>query len=122
MDQPKRIQRRRVKGWRMPHGAVYVGRPTVWGSPYRVVRVGKVTWEVERFGRLIAAFTSRTGTEPRLYAVDRLALDLRRGRGPWSTDTIRNELAGLDLACWCPLDQPCHADILLTIANTQTQP
>ena len=31
---------------------------------------------------------------------------------------IRNELAGLDLACWCPLDQPCHADILLDIANT----
>ena len=26
-------------------------------------------------------------------------------------------LVGKDLACWCPLDQPCHADVLLEIAN-----
>ncbi|MGC7247308.1 DUF4326 domain-containing protein, partial [Mycobacteroides abscessus] len=32
-------------------------------------------------------------------------------------DTIRRELRGHDLACWCPLDQPCHADVLLEIAN-----
>ena len=32
-------------------------------------------------------------------------------------DRIRNELAGSDLACWCPLGQPCHADVLLEIAN-----
>ncbi len=28
----KRIQRKRTKGWRMPEGAVFVGRPTVWGN------------------------------------------------------------------------------------------
>lgn len=33
---PVRIQRRRVKGWRMPRGAVYVGRPSKWGNPYRI--------------------------------------------------------------------------------------
>lgn len=38
-------------------------------------------------------------------------------RDPWGADRIRNELAGFDLACWCPLDQPCHADVLLEIAN-----
>lgn len=27
------------------------------------------------------------------------------------------ELRGKDLACWCPLDQPCHADVLLELAN-----
>lgn len=26
------------------------------------------------------------------------------------------ELCGKDLACWCPLDQPCHADVLLELA------
>jgi len=31
----------------------------------------------------------------------------------------RNELAGKDLACWCPLDQPCHADVLLELANEE---
>ena len=30
---------------------------------------------------------------------------------------IRAELAGADLVCWCPLDQPCHRDVLLAIAN-----
>lgn len=30
---------------------------------------------------------------------------------------IGNELAGKDLACWCPLGQSCHADVLLEIAN-----
>ena len=28
-----------------------------------------------------------------------------------------DELRGKNLACWCPLDQPCHADVLLEIAN-----
>ena len=39
-------------------------------------------------------------------------------------DTVRNaptdwvaDLRGHDLACWCPLDQPCHADVLLELAN-----
>jgi len=27
------------------------------------------------------------------------------------------ELRGKDLACWCPLDKPCHADVLLRLAN-----
>ena len=27
---PIRIQRKRTKGWRMPEGAVYVGRPSTW--------------------------------------------------------------------------------------------
>jgi hypothetical protein len=30
---------------------------------------------------------------------------------------VQHELRGRDLACWCPLDQPCHADVLLQIAN-----
>lgn len=27
------------------------------------------------------------------------------------------ELRGKDLACFCPLDKPCHADVLIEIAN-----
>jgi hypothetical protein len=34
MSKPKRIQRSRAKGWKMPAKAIYVGRPTVWGNPY----------------------------------------------------------------------------------------
>src|SRR5215831_20119051 len=36
MNKPKRIQRSRSKGWKMPANAIHVGRPTVWGNPYVV--------------------------------------------------------------------------------------
>jgi hypothetical protein len=93
---PKRIQRQRTKGWRMPEGAVYVGRPTVFGNP--------CDWRS----------LSQPGPERRGAAVDyfrRLiaTLGLR--------DDLIARLRGHDLACWCPIDQPCHADVLLELAN-----
>jgi hypothetical protein len=39
----------------------------------------------------------------------------------FSREDVVAELAGHDLACWCPLDQLCHADVLLEIANSPTQ-
>ena len=117
---PQRIQRRRIKGWRMPEGAVYVGRPTVWGNPYVIVRSGKTAWDVcgpySTYSTL-ATFISRTGVEARTDAVRRLRRLVAESRHPWGTDRVRAELAGRDLACWCPLDQPCHADVLLELAN-----
>jgi hypothetical protein len=90
---PVRIQRRRTAGWRMPDGAVYVGRPTRFGNPYAhdATPAGRAE-VVGRYRELAAA-------DPALQAA------------------ARRQLAGRDLACWCPLDQPCHADVLLTIAN-----
>lgn len=35
-DIPVRVQRRRTAGWRMPEGAIYVGRPGRWGNPFRL--------------------------------------------------------------------------------------
>jgi hypothetical protein len=35
-------------------------------------------------------------------------------------DEARRELGGRDLVCWCPIDQPCHADVLLEIANQES--
>lgn len=83
----ERIQRRRTKGWRMPEGAVYVGRPSRWGNPFVM------------FSRMQAVAVFR----------------------PFATDLAKvgwfEPLRGRDLACWCPLDQPCHADVLLELAN-----
>ncbi|WBB81289.1 DUF4326 domain-containing protein [Micromonospora sp. WMMD882] len=91
----RRIQRRRTAGWRMPEGAVYVGRPGRWGNPFRgdtpASRAGAV-----RLFRLWVA------------------------RHPDYADAVRAELAGKTLACWCPLDKPCHADVLVDIANQAT--
>lgn len=97
---PKRIQRKRAKGWKMPEGAVYVGRPTKWGNPFPLAP----TW-----------------LEPRHMAVDRYRFWLTGViRAPYGLPPQPQEIAqlrGKDLACWCPLDQPCHADILLELAN-----
>lgn len=88
---PKRVQRRRTKGWRRAEGDVYVGRPSKWGNPYR--------------------------TKARSEAVARYRSDLVAGRLAVSVDDVRRELRGKDLACWCPPEGPCHADVLLEIAN-----
>jgi hypothetical protein len=98
----KRIQRKRTKGWRMPEGAIYVGRPTVWGNRYTV---------------------GTPGTGLGVVATAREAVDgfRRMWSEPHQIGYIRERLAGKDLACWCPLDQPCHADVLLEIANPVAQ-
>ena len=116
---PKRIQRRRDAGWRRPEGALYVGRPSIWVNPYRVVRQGKTTWHVYAFNASepMVSFTSRTGSEARQFAVDRLIDLFTHNRDPWGRDRVRSELAGRDLMCWCPEGQACHADVLLAIAN-----
>jgi hypothetical protein len=104
---PQRIQRRRTKGWRMPEGAVYVGRPTEWGNPWTV-------------GWLVLTTAQ---TAPGLERVQEfvltpdLAVALYRAAFTPDLDDIRRDLAGRDLVCWCPLDQPCHADVLLELAN-----
>ncbi len=94
---PKRIQRKRTKGWKMPVGAVYVGRPTYWGNPHYVVN-GDQSVCVNQYREHI------------LLEFPEIAVNARR------------ELRGKDLACWCKLDQPCHADVLLEIANSGAEP
>lgn len=94
---PERIQRKRTRGWRMPEGAVYVGRPSRCGNPWSGAGAG------EKFADRMA-----------LRAVGDPASGLS---GYPSDEEIRAELAGKDLACWCPPGAPCHADVLLRIAN-----
>lgn len=92
---PKRIQRKRTKGWKMPEGAVYVGRPTRWGNPHDLTDTPEARqWCIDQFRRLIMQ--------------EQNAVLLAQTKAL---------LRGKDLACWCPLDLPCHADVLLEIAN-----
>ena len=129
MSTPKRIQRKRTKGWRMPEGAVYVGRPGKWGNPI-YVRVDiddpNRWWIVQDDpeGGHTELDWHHGKTDALGAAADQFADDLTSGdplgaAGAYpNAATIRAELAGHDLACWCPLDQPCHADVLLELANT----
>lgn len=87
----KRIQRKRVKGWRMPEGAKYVGRPTRWGNPYTFC--APITLVIQYRAWL---------------------LNMRENE-PERFKELIEPLRGKDLACWCPLNQPCHADVLIEL-------
>jgi len=94
---PKRIQRKRTKGWRMPPNTVYVGRPSKWGNPF-----------------------SRPETF-RYFLMGDVSLGDAMRHGPDIKCNLSEigELRGKNLACWCRLGQPCHADVLLEIANRE---
>ena len=106
---PQRIQRQRTKGWRMPEGAVYVGRGTKWGNPWRVGQIAKVETP--------SLNTLEWWLHREFLITPELAVALYRAAFTPDADLIRTELAGKDLACWCPLESPCHADVLLELAN-----
>jgi Domain of unknown function (DUF4326) len=107
---PQRIQLRRTKGWRKPDGAVVVARPTRWGNPWRI---GSTGWTVDADDRI--------NREPHPPLTAEQAVEAFRNACSWEPsgwpDIIRRELAGKDLACWCPIGEPCHADVLLELAN-----
>jgi hypothetical protein len=77
----------------MPEGAIYVGRPTKWGNPFRITDLCDRDEVLARYTAWIA--------EPGNQGIRHAAVA---------------ELAGHDLVCWCPVGLPCHADILLEIA------
>lgn len=108
---PQRIQRKRTKGWTAPEGAIYVGRPSKWGNPCYLRGAYHVVDEAG-FGHYCAPGEAR-GVAVRLFR-EALVYD----RLPVTTDDL-HELRGHDLMCWCPLDQPCHADVLLEMANSE---
>lgn len=117
---PKRIQRLRTKGWRMPFGAIYVGRPTLFGNPFVP-------------GAEIPFIPGRRVQDARHAA------SLYAGSAPQNEALVEaaRELRGLDLACWCrlcdlhrdgkpmgtscPYCAPCHVDTLLELANLDGQ-
>lgn len=109
---PQRIQLSRQKGWRIPENTVKVDRTTKWGNPYRIGE--KVDLRVVRkwgwnFKQPDVVCADRAEAVNRFMWV--IGLD---GAGIYC---VQKELRGKNLACWCPLDQPCHADVLLEIAN-----
>lgn len=81
----------------MPANTVKVDRSTKWGNPWRISKAMTAA-------DCVAAF-------------ERDALS-KAGQG--FCRQVRKELRDKNLACWCPLDQPCHADILLRIARSRS--
>ena len=111
-DLPRRIQLSRAKGWRKPPGAVVVARPTKWGNPFTVSAAVEAGIRPDRaHGFCVRCFEYW------------LRGDRQHWMGPESDAAAARildalpDVRGRDLACWCPLDSPCHADVLLDMAN-----
>ncbi len=102
---PRRIQRKRTAGYHTPAGVVYVGRPTKWGNPFHLDDYPSSLSESARRGRMVRDYERA----------------LRSGKLRVNVEDVRSELAGKSLSCWCPLDQPCHADVLLRIAGGRSR-
>ncbi|NIQ88771.1 MAG: DUF4326 domain-containing protein [Deltaproteobacteria bacterium] len=104
---PKRIQRKRTKGWRMPENAIYVGRPTRWGNPFDWKEFID-QWQHESQAKFLAGWLYKDWLDGKIHQ-----WIAARNKLLTSLDILR----GHDLACWCALDEPCHADVLLELAN-----
>lgn len=102
---PARVQLRRTKGWRMPAGAVKVDRTTAFGNPFRVgdQHVPDAAAAVRMFRARLPGAEFYQPPHPDSY-MGRLIARLP-------------ELRGRDLACWCRPGDPCHADVLIEVAN-----
>jgi hypothetical protein len=136
---PERIQLRRTKGFRLREispNAIVVSRPTIFGNPWTVC-LENGYWQVYYLGdkRCWTPLLLHSRAEAQAIAVQYFRVWLKynivvghtrpqlQRMSPQRT-AIRGMLpvlAGRDLACWCPLDQPCHADVLIELANQEAR-
>jgi hypothetical protein len=127
---PIRIQRRRVRGWRTadhvtsPLGAVYVGRPTRFGNPARIICADHgllVQWG--ETGGSVGVWTNEA--EARRYATEVYRTWIKQPEQAEQLRLFRALLHGRDLTCWCPLPadgEPdhCHAAVLISLVNEES--
>ncbi len=114
MTRPVRIQLSRQKDWRLQEvsrainglPAKSVARPGLWGSPFRIGDPGvpDAATAVRLFAEWLTPF--RHGDDLKQFIISDINMH-----------AVQDDLHGHNLACWCPLDTPCHADILLEIAR-----
>lgn len=140
---PQRIQLRRTKGWRLPEGTVIVDRRTRWGNWYVVERARSIErdedgmpipgtlarngpWTVFATRRKMPSGPQWGGFDNKLAATA-FAVELHRrailallesADGPVEARHYLGRLCGRDLACWCKPGDPCHADTLIELANS----
>lgn len=99
---PRRIQRKRTKGWKMPPNTVSVTRPGRYGNPYTVKQAREAGYK---------------GSD---VEIAQMCVDTFRKEMPeFAKAAFRQELRGKNLACWCKPGEPCHGDVLLEIANAE---
>jgi hypothetical protein len=120
----KREQRKRVKGYKQPENCLYCGRPTKWGNPFRLTPDGWIQcYSINRnildpwiLWSMCGGFKIEDIIELYEYWITNELKTAGYGYLPTPPDI--NELRKYDyLSCFCPLDQPCHCDVLIRLLN-----
>jgi len=116
---PRRIQRKRTKGWKMPPNSVYIGRPSIFGNPYPTA-----AWGAKEARTLYTLGLNGKWTELEKRAGHNCLTTLRAVVYFQKIRRNLHKLRGKNLACWCPLTRngkpvPCHGDVLLRAANKE---
>lgn len=122
MTKPVRLQLSRKKGFSLQEHskainglqAVNVARPSKFGNQFKV---GEEYIIADDETTTISVSSDEVEGIVHFYEIAIRDENIRKRYNLPSPEEIRAELAGKNLACWCPLDQPCHADVLLRIAN-----
>ena len=122
MEKPIRVQRKRTKGYKLPENTVCVTRGTPFGNPFKVETALDGLFFIScRIWNLV--YIKRENC-PDFYthkfdaingSIECFKIAMKDYR-----PAILSQLRGKNLACFCPLNQPCHADHLLEIANEPT--
>lgn len=131
MSAPKRVQMTRNKPWRAEHpDAVIVDRRTKWGNPFKVgdrITPSHPHWPVVAPSHAPWGVVRPRGWQDfdvvdaeHAVALFRTYLDRTVVGGYTMTTHVQAELHRKDLACWCKPGDPCHADVLLELANQET--
>lgn len=118
---PKRIQMSRQNPWRADNpDAVIVDRTTKWGNPFRVDGKRILRGESE----LWSGFATHETAVAHAVKAFRWQIENHPNVTGFTVEDVRTELAGKDIACWCPPPGPgeldsCHGAVLLDIANRE---
>lgn len=116
---PIRIQRKRIKGWNMPENTISVTRPGEFGNPFIVGQWAKLGNGGNGFTYLVCCEEKYATNGFEFIDTPKKAVELYKEylkRYPL-TESKLYKIRGKNLACWCKVGDPCHADVLLKIAN-----
>ena len=110
----------------MPKNTVYVGRPTKWGNPLQLIKgilYIDAGYRRKIFDKWVIC-REYSDIDDMIHLYFHIVLgsqfinpDLQYWSDKYKQYNIK-ELKGKNFSCWCSLDKPCHADILLRIANS----
>jgi hypothetical protein len=138
---PIRLQRKRTKGFKLKANnglpIVYVGRGSLWGNPFRVVMYSDGKWAVKSDGSEKCNEILINNCKSFYDTRDEAATDAIKCYNYWllpyrhgdslmefyktmaEFESVITNLKGKNLSCWCSLDEKCHADFLLELANVK---